>query len=250
MSGVETLFDEKYALPSHENEFFELYYLESFPIQITNLFINNFLLSHSGIAIRSTQSEKLIVLEYRPINQSICFLPLVSNLLEHQSQQLQSQSESQSQSQLVWNQKAMITMTKTIDESYWMKSVYLARINGVVYRHYLDWVTDYILLHPTFLPYSICLNSQNCPYPKQNWDTFVTDTFSKLSEFAVVINPINTLYESNWIYISQFIPERILLSNEPSVVQYYSQLLTCLTGRFLYISLPFFLSFSLSHTIL
>lgn len=217
---TEILFDDKLFLSSHKNEYFELYYLQSYPLHFLTLFSNNYHLIHTGIALRSIQSNKIIILEYHPINQTICFIPSISNTQGHQQK-------------LIWNNKAFITISTSYNESYWFKSVYLARINGVVYRHYLDWVQEYIKLHPRFLPYSICLSPQNCPYPKQNWDTFVTDTFEKLSEFAVVINPITKLYESNWIYLTQYVPERILSSNEPTVIQYYSQMLSCLAGIFL-----------------
>jgi hypothetical protein len=216
-------FEREEALQPHENEFFELYYLQSRPAHITHAFPNNFLIRHSGIALRSSTTEQIIALEYRPANESICFLP---QLTKNDGEQT-----------IIWDQTATISMTKSIDSAYWDRTVYLTRINNVVYRQYLDWVDDYIFSHPLFQPFSVCLSSMECPYRKQTWDTFVSDSFEKLSEFAVTINPITPLFELDWIFHSQRPPERLLLHSDPSVIPYFAQLLSCLRGTALSLSL-------------
>lgn len=239
---------------AHENEFFELYYLESYPIPILPLRPPNpYTITHAGLAIRSTISEKIIVLEYLPINEQIAYLPLISSTLNGSVTTIQ------------WNQNAVITQAKFINESYWKRSIYLTRINNVVYHKYLDWVDDYIFSHSLFIPYTVCLHATaqtrdnkkrtssfkgsrrmssksesdgypppstlTCPFQKQTWDTFIIDSFNKLSEFAVTINPITPLYHMNWIYYSKYVPDRVLLEDDPSVIPYFTQLVSCMKGR-------------------
>jgi hypothetical protein len=214
-------FERNEAIRPHDNEFFEMYYLQSFPLPLplpTAFPQNHFTLTHSGIVIRSTTTERLIVLDYRPINESLCYLPQITY-------------DPNKTLQIHWNQNAMIAMSKTIDENYWQRSVYLTRINNVVYRQYLDWVDDYLITHSVFLPHSICLPSGDCPYQKQNWDSFISDSFEKLADFAVTINPITPLYQTEWIYHTKYPPDRVLLSSDRAIIPYFSQLLTCLKGK-------------------
>jgi hypothetical protein len=214
-------FEREEAIQPHDNEYFELYYLQSYPKHITHAFPNNFLITHSGIALRSASTEQVIVLEYHPVNETLCFLPHITK-----------PAPEGASLGIIWDQSASISMMKHIDEDYWDKTIYLTRINNVVYRQYLDWVDDYLFSHPLFQPYSVCLSSREggCPFPKQTWDTFVSDSFEKLSEFAVTINPITPLYELDWIFHSQHPPERVLLRSDPSVIPYFNQLLSCLRG--------------------
>jgi hypothetical protein len=214
-------FDRNEAIRPHDKEFFEVYYLQSNPLPLplpTSFPQNHFTLTHSGIVIRSTTSERVIVLEYRPMNETLCYLPLLA-------------ANPNKTLQIHWNHDAIIAMSKFIDEDYWQRSIYLTRINNVVYRQYLDWVGNYLMAHPVFLPYSICLPSGDCPYQKQTWDSFVSDSFEKLSEFAVTINPITQIYQTEWIYHTKYPPDRVLLSSDRAIIPYFSQLVTCLKGN-------------------
>lgn len=222
-------FDRNEAIRPHDNEFFEVYYLQSYPLPLplptTSFPSHHFTIFHSGLVIRSTTSEKLIVLEYLPMNETLSYLPLLTDNTPNKTLQIH------------WNQNAVITMSKFINEKYWQRSVYLTRINHVVYRQYLDWVDDYLITHSVFIPYSICLPSGECPYQKQTWDSFVSDSFEKLSEFAVTINPITPLYQTEWIYHTKYPPDRVLLSSDRAIIPYFSQLITCLRGHSLLPSL-------------
>jgi hypothetical protein len=161
--GDPTSFDISRVPRPHENEYFEMYYLQSSATSIDIESTTKFIPKRSALAVRSSTSEKVVVVEYRPADISLCFIPAVSQM--------------KLTTDIVWDKSAMIDLSRDVNTTKWPVSVYLARINSVVYWQYMQWVSEYVLKHPLFIPQSVCMSSDysKCPYRTQNWDTFIAD---------------------------------------------------------------------------
>lgn len=148
---------------AHENEYFEVYYLQSSSTPIKVKSTTKLIPKRSALAVRSSSSEKVVVVEYRPVDMAKSFMPVVR--------------EMKLKMDIAWDKSAMVELSREINTTTWPESVYLARINSVVYWQYMEWVDAYVTHHPVFIPQSICMASDNsnCPYLTQNWDTFIAD---------------------------------------------------------------------------
>ena len=157
-------FDISLVPHAHENEYFEVYYLQSsdVPIDPTSS-THSYTVQISGLAVRSSVSEKVVIVEYRPVDISACYLPVISGMGQT--------------TDLRWDKRAVISLSRELNVTMWPISVYLARINSVVYWQFMLWVNSYTNAHPSFLPLSICMagSTDDCPYLTQNWDTFIVD---------------------------------------------------------------------------
>jgi len=159
------------ALPRLKDiDMIDLYHLRSFPnsLVITSSSGSRFHMQTSGLALRSTQSSHVVVLEYRPMNLSCSFLPIVD-----------STSSNNDSIDLVWDKRAEIYYADNIDIKYWQQSTFLARINGVVYENYIEWVEEYVREHRIFTPQPICSSSDpiSCFTKSRTWETFVSDRY-------------------------------------------------------------------------
>lgn len=152
---------DRSALPKlSDTDMIELYHLRSFPrLGITSQ-AGSFSVQTSGIALRSTDTTALVVLEFEPMNYSACFLPVIGP-----------------NSTLLWDHRSVISYMTELDITYWQQSTFLARINGVVYANYVKWIEEYLKKHSTFIPASICSGSDalSCFTGAQTWDNFVAD---------------------------------------------------------------------------
>jgi hypothetical protein len=129
----------------------ELHHLRSFPLQAIMSNAGSFKFETSGIALRSTITSTIIVLEFKPRNTTACYLPIVTKNLDNENGGKVNDT-------LFWDKRSTVSYEKEIDSKYWMQSTFLGIINGVVYRNYLNWVEEYLSKSPGkyFTPQSIC----------------------------------------------------------------------------------------------
>ena len=132
----------------------EIYYLRSFPYQAIMSEAGSFKVQTSGLALRSSLTLEVIVLEYKPLNITACFLPLV----DHGDQ---GDDDGPHNDTLLWDKRAIIAYETEIDSKYWQQSTFLGRINGIVYRNYINWLEEYkaSAIAKYFVPESICSNA-------------------------------------------------------------------------------------------
>ena len=194
-----------------DTDMIELHHLRSFALLAAMSDAGSFKLQTSGIALRSTETNSIIVLEFKPLNISSCFLPIVTRTPKNaQSTQKadyarnvpessvgnnipDSNTDSKigsngdnsvgtdsifdKNSTLTWDKRSTVSYETSIDPKYWMQSTFLGIINGVVYRNYLNWVEDYLEKVPGkyFIPQSICSSAEeeSCFTLPSTGDTFL-----------------------------------------------------------------------------
>lgn len=197
-----------------DTDVIEVYHLRSFPLQIISTSVGTFSTQTSGLALRSTTTNEMIVLQYQPKNFGSCFLPKIRYLLTQSDannssidadepvvdrQNVQQMSNKKKQPpnveshsptasptsvpeqitsiMLEWNKEAEIVYYTDIDTLYWQQSTFLARINGVVYKNYVLWIEDFILRNRLYSPQSICSSEYefSCYTYSVTWDTFLEE---------------------------------------------------------------------------
>lgn len=146
-----------------DNGMLELYHVRSFPKLSIDTEAGKFVIQTSGLALKSSITQKVLVFEYLPVNYTASFLPLIRTI--------------NNITMLYWDKRAEITFREELDLNYWQQSTFLALINAVVYENYIKWVESYILKHPTFISQSICSTADetSCFTSSQTWDTFLSD---------------------------------------------------------------------------
>ena len=173
-----------YDLPRLEDtDMIELYHLRSFPLLAIESPAGSFHIQTSGLALRSTNTPRLIVLEFKPVNFSTAFLPLIVD---------ESNDGSTNNKTLIWDKRAMISYMNEIDKTYWQQSTFLARVNGVVYENYVKWIHEYLDKDRYFVPQSICSSSdeKSCFTFSETWDSFVGDSLKAFAQNAVQMHAI------------------------------------------------------------
>eukprot|EP01039_Chlorochromonas_danica_P019598 gene19598-23749_t len=136
----------------------------------------------SGLALRSTTTDTVIVLQYKPKNYTSSFLP-----------RFLSSSGASKATGLSWDKRAEIIYHDNIDTSFWQQSTFLARINGIVYKNYVKWLEEYMRHHAVFRPQSICSNEFDidaCFVVADTWDSILADSFHLFAALSVRINAI------------------------------------------------------------
>lgn len=143
----------------------ELYHLQSFPLLLINTAAGAFTIKTSGLALRSTSSPQTVVFEYKPLNFSACFLPVIE--------------EFNNVTTVKWDKRAHLTYTQEIDTSYWQQSTFLARLNGIAYQRYVRWIDEYTRENRYFVPQSICssVDRLSCFSFAETWETFLKDRY-------------------------------------------------------------------------
>lgn len=153
-----------------DTDMIELHHLRSFVLQAIMSNAGSFKFQTSGIALRSTITSTIIVLEFKPRNITACYLPIVTKNLDNEYGGKVNDT-------LFWDKRSTVSYQKVIDSKYWMQSTFLGIINGVVYRNYLNWVEEYLTKSPGkyFTPQSICSNAEeeSCFTLPSTGDTFL-----------------------------------------------------------------------------
>lgn len=183
IQGRRSLFDGTDLPRLKDTDVIELYHLRSFPSLILDTDVGLFSTQTSGLALRSTTTENVVVLQYKPKNYSTSFLPrLISSTVNDSIV-----------AGLTWDKRAEIVYHDHIDTSLWQQSTFMARINGVVYKNYVTWLDEYIKDHSIFRPQSICSNEfdgDSCFILSDTWDTFLADSFRLFAALSVRMNAI------------------------------------------------------------
>lgn len=162
-----SLFDGTNLPRLKDTDLIELYHLRSFPLLVIETIAGTFSTQSSGLALRSTTTDNVIVLQYKPKNYTGCFLPIL----------VPSHNGSFG---LVWDKRAEIVYKDHIDTTFWQQSTFLAHINGVVYKNYVKWIEEYMQSNGNFLPQSICSNEldpSSCFTNAVTWDSFLADRY-------------------------------------------------------------------------
>lgn len=157
-----------------DTDMIELHHLRSFPLLAVMSDAGSFKLQTSGIALRSTVTSVIIVLEFKPRNTSACFLPIVNKNPDNSNGGTVNDT-------LTWDKRSTVSYQNIIDSKYWMQSTFLGIINGVVYRNYLNWIEEYLGKSPGkyFTPQSICSSAEeeSCFTLPSTGDTFLAARF-------------------------------------------------------------------------
>lgn len=145
-----------------DTDIIELYHLRSFSLPLIESNNKKFTIETSGIAFRSLASTQTVVLEFRPLNFSSCFLPILAVV--------------NNKKRIQWNNEADVMFSTTIDTSYWQQSTYLAHMNGIAFKKYLVWVQEFIMESKYFVPQSLCTSAYkpSCYFFTRTWDTFLS----------------------------------------------------------------------------
>ena len=158
------LFDRTQLPKLLDTDMIELYHLRSFPLLLIDTVAGSFSTQTTGLALRSTTTGETIVLQYRPMNYSNCFLPIIG-------------AGEGNNATLIWDKRAEVVYYNSIDTEFWQQSTFLARINGVVYKNYIRWIETYVTTNMQFSPQSICssVNDLSCFTFAETWETFLAD---------------------------------------------------------------------------
>ena len=179
--GGETTFAKSTMPKFTDTDMIELHHLRSFPLMAVMSDSYSFKFQTSGISLRSTETSAIIVLEFKPLNTSACFLPLITKNFD--------QDGKPTNSTLSWDKRSKVSYETSIDPLYWMQSTFLGIINGVVYRNYLNWVENYLKNVPGkyFTPQSICSNAgeESCFTLPSTGDTFLAHRYVHTDYFFI-----------------------------------------------------------------
>lgn len=131
----------------------ELYHLRSFPLLQELSSAGSFKYQTSGLALLSAITSEIIVLEFKCLNVTACFLPIINTqdptsdnneydnseydfykYRDDEDMQYLSEEESsrnsrkrQLNSSLSWDKRSTISYSKYIDSTYWLQSTFLGR---------------------------------------------------------------------------------------------------------------------------
>jgi hypothetical protein len=136
-----------------------------------------------------------------------CFLPLLNQVSKVKTAATTKENRNQMEKErpideekfykndtsLKWDKRSTITIDKSIDSTYWLQSTFLGRINGVVYRNYLNFVEDYLVdKGKYFIPQSICSNAdkESCFTLSSTGDTFVAASLTLFAGLSVNLHAI------------------------------------------------------------
>jgi len=184
-----------------DTDMIELYHLRSFPLLSIQSSAGSFHIQTSGLALRSTNTPTLIVLEFKPVNFSNAYLPIIiDNVIDDGTSNNKT---------LIWDKRAMLSYMNEIDKTYWQQSTFLARVNGVVYENYVKWIHEYLDKDRYFVPQSICssIDEKSCFTFSETWDSFVGDSLRAFAQNAVQMHAIISPRASDMQILSFTEPE-------------------------------------------
>jgi hypothetical protein len=193
----------------------------------------SFSIRTSGLALRSTATNRLVVLEYRPVNYDACYLPQLGPLPGSASASGggggsdtgtggSGTNPADSSSSLIWDNRAFIEYTSSLDLSHWQQSTFLGTINGVVYSNYIAWLRNYIANTAAniFVPAAICSSISSDPGPNSasaacftfahTWETFLWSSFDQFASMSVSMHAM--LPPRSWEI-------QLLTHSEPQIIK-------------------------------
>jgi hypothetical protein len=209
----------------------ELYHLRSFRQQLVKSNAGSFSLQTSGLAFRSTTTNMVVVLEYRPFSYEASFLPQLrdtSTTSNTETPEQKRQAFHNITGNIFWETRAVIEYSTNLDIDYWQHSTYLGMINGIVYSNYASWVTEYMTSAKGrhFVPQAICsspssgnyLDEGSCFRSSQTWETFVSDSLTEFASMAAVMHAMLPPRGAEMQILSNFEP--LLTKADPASTQH------------------------------
>lgn len=194
------LFDDSELPRVADTDILEIFHLRSFPSLSVNSQVGTFSIQSAGIALRSTQTNEVIVLQYLPNNFSKSFLPYITGMGSITGDNFSDNNEEindeyiRKNSTLEWEKRGEILYYKEINKLYWQQSTFLGRINGIVYKKYVEWIENFERKKNLLVPQSICLSevelASSCFLYSRTWDTFLSDSIKFFAQQSVKINAI------------------------------------------------------------
>jgi hypothetical protein len=206
------------------DERLQVYHMRSKVLPIIRTSSESYNEQTSGIAFRrlNDRHSQIVVLQLVPVNATICYLPIIEG--------------SGTNARLVWNKRAQIYYSFSLDAAYWKTSTYMGEVNGVVYSHFMEWVSDYLKNNGHFIPYSVCMGYLDCALASRQGDRFLEGAFQRLANLAVHLLPLTTPRKTDLVMTSTYSPQNVYLDGASegstvlgrSVINYYQMLRTCL----------------------
>eukprot|EP01039_Chlorochromonas_danica_P003470 gene3470-3801_t len=203
-SSSKSIFDKTDLPRLADTDSIELYHLRSFPAQLIDTAAGTFSTQTSGLALRSTTTNQVIVLEYKPKSFSGCFLPIIESMEEGSYS-------------LYWDKRAELVYHDQLDTVYWQQSTFLAHINGIVYKNYVLWIERYMQTNRVFSPQSICSNEHDfsCYTYAETWETFLQESLKVFAAFSVRIHAIIPPRATELRMLSSNLPVIVEATNLP-----------------------------------
>jgi hypothetical protein len=212
----------------------QIYTLRSKVLPLIKTPIGSFMAQSSGIALRSKNTNEVIVIEVVPQNASLCHLPTIIK------------DPTRNSVRLLWDKTAAVMWANHVDTEYWMTSTYLADVNGVVYSHFLEWAEKTWAQPNTFyLPHSLCsspltVSSPDCYYNSRTSDVFLAGALTRFASLAVELSPLTPPRASDLTLFSTQKPVDMFMDNlnvdldtelGMDIFNYYSILTACIKEK-------------------
>lgn len=209
-----------------EHDFFEIYFVKSYPKSMTTAYENSFTVQTSGLLIRNIKTLDVLTLEYLPANWDNCFFPTIQIL------------ENQSAGHVTWNKTGQLVKSHHLHAADFAEALFLGTMNGVVRASFLDWVTkEYVDKPQTFSPQSVCVYktvtltpvNESCPVSLNNWDTFVIQSLDVLAKYDVKISSILPVSGNRITIQCSSVSDRLLYHTK--LPSYYKSFYSCMEGE-------------------
>lgn len=179
-----------------ETDSIELYHLRSFHKQLIKVPTSStsFGMQTSGIALRSTTTDEVLVFEYKPFSYEASFLPIVKM---NETTSKAEDTRRVEDDHLYWDKRVVLEYTSYLDTSHWQHSTFLGHINGIVYTHYVDWIEEYLSeKERVFVPQSICSSPSSsvdyedlsCFALADTWESFIAQSLAVFSSLSVELH--------------------------------------------------------------
>jgi hypothetical protein len=228
------------SLPSLEDvDSIELYHLRSFRKQLIKTNSASFSIQTSALALRSTTTNTVVVLEYRPVSYEASYLPrlrpsstnsdsisttkgIETNTGNTGNKGTSTNSKNADKNRrdafynitgnIYWDTRAVIEYSTSLNIERWEQSTFLGMVNGIVYSNYATWLESYI--SKQFVPQSICsspssgvfLDEVSCFVVSNTWDTFVAASLNKFASMSVSMHAMLPPRASEMQVLSNSVP--------------------------------------------
>ena len=215
-----------------ENDYFEIYFIQSFPKSMTVAYDNSFTLQTSGLLIRDVKSFEVITLEFLPANWEQCFFPSIQVL------------DDNSAGHITWDMSGKLVKRTSFEVTDYEHALYLGTMNGVVRSTFLQWVKEqYIMKKQSFFPQSICMyrsgtatftpdkdtDDVSCLVTHRNWDTFVEKSLQILSKYDVKMSSLMPIQGKKLVIECASLSDKLLYHSKLPL--YYQSLYACMAGN-------------------
>jgi hypothetical protein len=210
-----------------ENDFFEIYFIKSYPKSMTTAYENSFTVQTSGLLIRNVKSLHVMTLEFLPANWENSFFPTIQLL------------DDNSAGHVTWDKTGQLVKRTSFNSADYQQALYLGTMNGEVRSTFLDWVSDeYLKKKQTFSPQAVCeyetatltpeKTDVSCPISLRNWDTFVIKSLQMLSKYDVKISSVLPVSGQKVTIQCSSVSDKMLYHTK--LPSYYQSFYQCMEG--------------------